>query len=153
MTETPFDVSRAHRWFAVECNNLAWDLIESGPRSAEDQERLIHAAHAACHHWLAVGTPVNHQRAQCLLATAYAAAALPEAAVRHAERCVTLSGQTGDAQNAFDRACAWGCAARAYSAAGQREKALAMYALAAGQAPNFEHPDDKAVFEKLYPAP
>ena len=28
MTEAPFDLPRAQRWFAVECNNAAWDLLD-----------------------------------------------------------------------------------------------------------------------------
>jgi hypothetical protein len=35
-----------------------------------DLERMIHAAHAACFHWLQVGSLLNHLRAECLLATA-----------------------------------------------------------------------------------
>lgn len=77
MSTAPFDLPKAHRWFAVELNNLCWDLIEAEHRSAEQTERMIHAAHAACHHWLQVGTAVNNLRAECLLATAYALAGLP----------------------------------------------------------------------------
>ena len=39
---------------------------------------MIHAAHGACFHWLAAGDLLNHLRAQCLLATAYAKAGLAE---------------------------------------------------------------------------
>src|SRR5687768_8962067 len=104
MAEAPFDVQKAHRWFAVELNNAAWDLVESEGRSEADAERMVHAAHAACYHWLQAGSPINHQRAQCLLATAYAAAGRAEPAVYHADRCLALGTQTGDAQSAFDRA-------------------------------------------------
>src|SRR5262249_26385540 len=113
MAEPPFDVSRAHRWFAVELNNFAWDLVEKPERSADDVDRMIHAAHGACYHWLHAGNLLNHLRAQCLLATAYAAAGLPEPAVRHARRCLQLSEEAGDSQTTFDRATAHGSAALA----------------------------------------
>src|SRR5688572_3808946 len=91
MTTPPFDVERAHRWFAIELNNLTWGLVEAAERSPDDVEKMIHAAHGACFHWLQVGNLLNHLRAQCLLATVYAKAGLAESAVRHAEKCLQLS--------------------------------------------------------------
>src|SRR5688572_250021 len=114
MAEPPFDVTRAHRWFAVELNNLAWELVEAPERSAADVGRMIDAAHGGCFHWLQVGDPLNRLRAQCLLAPAYAKAGLVGEAVRHAQRCLELSREAGDTQSAFDRATAHGSAAVAF---------------------------------------
>jgi hypothetical protein len=47
MADPPFDIEHAHRWFAVELNNIAWNLVESPHRSPTDNERMINAAHAA----------------------------------------------------------------------------------------------------------
>jgi hypothetical protein len=152
MPEPPFDVAQANRWFAIELNNLAWDWIERPSRTAEETERLIHAAHASCHHWLQVGAPLNHQRAQCLIATAYAAANLLEAALRHAERCLALSAEAGAEQTPFDLATAFGCAARAYAIAGRTERARQLHAKARSYVEQFDHPDDQVLFDKLYPA-
>jgi hypothetical protein len=63
MAKPPVDVAQAHRWFAVEPNNLAWDLAEMANRSPDNTERMIHAAHAACFHWLEAGNVLNHLRA------------------------------------------------------------------------------------------
>jgi hypothetical protein len=109
-----FAVGRAHRWFAVECNNRAWDLVEKSDRTVEETERMIHAAHAALWHWRKVGTEINHLRARCLLATAYLAANDCDTAVRYADQCVELSEQLGDAQTTFDRAMVYGSASRAH---------------------------------------
>lgn len=152
MPEPPFELPKAHRWFAIELNNLAWDLIENGSRSAEDTDRMIHAAHASVYHWLQVGTPLNHQRGHCLLATAYAAANLPEAAARHADRCLALSGENGQEQTSFDLATAFGCAARAYAGLKKQDKAVQFYATALNHAGGLDQ-DDRAVFSQLYPAP
>jgi hypothetical protein len=152
MPEPPFDLAAAHRWFAIELNNLAWDLVESDARAPSDCERMIHAAHASCYHWLEVGTPLNHQRAQCLLATAYAAAGIGEAAVRHAQRCLELSGENGESQTPFDVATAHGCAARAYAIFGNREKAVQHHSVAIEHVARLDHAEERAVFEKLYPA-
>ena len=88
---------------------------------------MIHAAHGACFHWLESGNVLNHLRAQCLLATAYGKTGLTEAAIRHAQKCLTLSVAASEQQTAFDSATAHGCASAAYSAAGRKAEALAEY--------------------------
>ncbi len=153
MTNPPFDVQRAHRWFAVELNNVAWDLVEADAVTPADVERMIHAAHGACFHWLVAGDLLNHLRAQCLLATAYAKAGLSESAVRHAERCLALSAEAGDRQTPFDRATAHGCASLAYKGAERMEEARAQHQKASAAAAAFDHPSEMPLFERLYPAP
>lgn len=153
MAEPPFDVAKDHRWFAIEFNNLAWELVEKPDRSAEETERLIHAAHASCFHWLHVGTAINQQRGECLLATAYAAAGHAEAALRHANRCAEINATGPDGQNAFDRATAHGCLANALALSGRRSEAEASYAQAIAAAATFDHPDERPIFDTLYPAP
>ena len=153
MATPPFDLKTAHRWFAVELNNQAWDLVEAAERSPADVERMIHAAHGACFHWLQVGDLLNHLRAQCLLATVYVRAGVAEAAVRHAERCLALSREAGEQQTAFDRATAHGCASTAYAAAGRMDEARAQHQLARTATAGFSDPEDLPVFQRLYPAP
>jgi tetratricopeptide (TPR) repeat protein len=151
MAEAPFDVARAHRWFAVELNNEAWDALEAGDRSPEDTERMIHAAHGACYHWLHAGDLLNHLRAQCLLTTTYAAAGHTEAALRHAAKTLSLSEQAGDDQTAWDRATTWGCAALAYRLAGRHDEAVEMQEKATEASKGFDDSGDHDVFEKLFP--
>ena len=153
MDTPPFDVKRAHRWFAVELNNLAWQLAEAPERSLLDNQRMIHAAHGACFHWLEAGNLVNHLRAQCLLSTAYAKAGLADAAVRHARKCIELSHEAGDQQTAFDRATAHGCLSAAYAIAGRVTEARAEHQLATLATAGFDDPSEMPVFERLYPAP
>jgi hypothetical protein len=33
-----FDNEMAHHWFAVECNNAAWELVEQAEPSDEDRK-------------------------------------------------------------------------------------------------------------------
>jgi hypothetical protein len=152
MAEPPVDISLAHRWFAVELNNQAWDLLEKSNRSADETDRMIHAAHAACFHWLHAGDLLNHLRAQNLLATVYARAGLGEAAVRHAEKCLALSREAGETQTPFDLATAHGCAALAYRVAGKSSQAAATQQQAIAAAEKLTDPGDRAVFDSLYPA-
>lgn len=153
MAAPPFDVKIAQRWFAVEFNNRAWDLVESPqPLTPAQTDEMIHAAHAACVHWLAVGNALNHLRAECLLATVYAKAGLPESAVRHAEIILALSREAGETQTAFDRASVHGAAALAYRLAHRPEEAQRQYALALAATTKFDDPSELPVFQKLYPA-
>ena len=150
MAEAPFDLPRAQRWFAVEFNNLAWDLLEKPGRSAEETERMIHAAHASVHHWLAAGDLLSHLRGIVLLANVYAGAGLSECALRYASRALALSDQAGETQTTFDRATALACAARAHFVAENREEMQQFLQLAHQVADKLDA-DDRAVFDGLCP--
>jgi hypothetical protein len=56
------------RFFAVECNNRAWELTEQASRSEEEAHEMRTTAHAAAYHWAVVAPPVNRMRAHMLLA-------------------------------------------------------------------------------------
>jgi tetratricopeptide (TPR) repeat protein len=152
-TEPEFDLARAHRWFGVEFNNLAWNLVEAEGRSPEETERMIHLAHASVCHWLEVGNLLNRLRGMCLLSTAHAAAGQADPAVRCAEECLALSRKAGDTQTVFDRATAHGCASRAYALAGRIEEARRNYASAVEAITQSQDSDDRPVFDRLYPKP
>ena len=59
MPEAPFDLAQAHRWFAIEFNNQAWDLVEKVNRTADETQQMIHAAHASILHWQSAGNALN----------------------------------------------------------------------------------------------
>jgi hypothetical protein len=151
MSAPPFDLAQAHRWFAVEFNNRAWNLIEQDSRAADEVDEMLHAAHASVMHWRAIGTPLNAQRGENLLATAYLRAGKAEPALRHAQRCLTLSEQNAAAgtETPFDRATALGCAAKAHELAGDAREAERLMTLASSTAEQMEA-DDREVFRKLY---
>jgi hypothetical protein len=151
MSSPPFELPKAHRWFAVEFNNKAWDLLEKDGRSADQTQEMVHAAHAAAIHWQAVGGPLNDQRAENLLATVYCAARRPEPALRHAQRCLTLSEQNAAEETPFDRATALGCAAQAHKLAGDAAESERLTTLARAAADKLDA-EDRSVFDKLYPA-
>jgi hypothetical protein len=149
MPEAPFDLATVHRWFAVEFNNQAWDLVEKANRTADETQQMIHLAHASVLHWQHAGSALHRQRGENLLATVYAAANVPKAAVWHAERCLSLSVQNAKEETPFDRATALGCAAQAHALAGDLAQADRLRTLAKG-AVDVLAADDRAVFEKLY---
>jgi len=151
MAEPPFDLARAHRWFGVEFNNRAWELVEKEGRSAVEVEEMLHAAHAAAIHWQQVGAPINGQRAEVLLATAYAAVGRWDTALRHAQKALVLSETTAadGSEHAFDRASTLAIAARAHQALGDALEGERLLALALRTADALPA-DDRIVFDKLY---
>jgi hypothetical protein len=80
------EINRWHRYFAVECNNRAWDLA-ARDRSPDEDREMLDAAHAATWHWSKVGTELNAVRADMLLAHVHAFVGSPALAMHHAKRC------------------------------------------------------------------
>ncbi|MFT5470285.1 MAG: hypothetical protein ACI8UO_005412 [Verrucomicrobiales bacterium] len=119
----PIDVEKAHKWFAIECNNQAWDLLESTERTSKENERLIHTAHASCFHWLNAGKAIHHARAESLVANAHSAAGSGESALRHAKRCLELIEAKPEGVADWDLAFALDGLARASAAAGDETAA------------------------------
>lgn len=149
MAEPPFDLAVAHRWFAVECNNAAWTLLEADSRSVEESERLIDLAHAARHHWLQVGTVLNQARAENLLANAYAAVRRGEPALHHARRALELLREAAGSAADWDWAFAQDALARAHAAAGDvSAETFRAEARAAGD--RIVDPEDKSAFDQWF---
>ena len=51
-----------HRKQAVDLFNFTWTLIDKPDRTPDDDDLMIHAAHASRYHWGVVGTPTNYLR-------------------------------------------------------------------------------------------
>jgi tetratricopeptide (TPR) repeat protein len=152
MSTAPFDLLKAHRWFAIELNNRAWELIEAPARTAEETAEMITAAHASRYHWNACGTLLNKVRAESLVAAAYLAAQRVDEAMPYVNACLQLATKCPEV-TPFDVACAQGNLAIALKQLGRMDEAKAAYAMALREAATFEHADDREVFDKLYPAP
>lgn len=61
------EIDRFHRYFAVECNNNAWELADLADRSDEQTQEMIRLAEVAAWHWSKVGRPIHFARADMLL--------------------------------------------------------------------------------------
>jgi hypothetical protein len=125
---TPSEEATAwHRRFAAAANNRAWDLSVQ-PRSAAQDQEMLHAAHASAWHWEKVGTRLNRARALMLLAEVHALLGLGQSALAHAEemRAHLLEVHSPDWEVAFVHVVH----AHAAAAAGDTEKHRNSYALA-----------------------
>jgi hypothetical protein len=114
-----------HRWFGVQLNNEAWDLLEQiGPHSPlVDRERLLYAAYASTYHWLEAGNTANHARGEHLIASVAVRTGEAGLALRHARRCAQLVAENPDVMEDWDRPLAAEIMARALAANGDGEAA------------------------------
>ena len=49
--EKIFTEQEYHERFAIQLNNLVWNLLQKENRTEEDNNKMIHAAHASHYHW------------------------------------------------------------------------------------------------------
>lgn len=111
----------AERRLAADLFNQTWRLLEMGARTREQDDEMIHCAHASRYHWGRVGQPVNLARGEWQIARVYAVLGRGDPASFHARRCleITQTHQLG----AFDVAAAYEALARAALVRGNRAEA------------------------------
>ena len=136
-----------HRWFAVECNNLCWDLTTK-KRTAEEDAKMLDAAHAAAFHWGAVGGDLNVIRAKSLLALVHALLGRGPSALSYAkESHAYLLGH--DAPD-WEAAIAHAILAHAACAAGDSELHARAYSDAKAAMEAITDPDDQAIARETF---
>ncbi len=117
-TSGPVDAAH-HRRLAVDLFNHVWTLLEKGERTRDEDEAMIHAAHASRHHWGEVGEPKNWAIGEWQLSRVYATLGRAEPAVHHARRGLELCANHGLGD--YILAYAHEAMARAYSIVGDTE--------------------------------
>ena len=109
------------RRLAVDLFNGVWALLETEDRTPDDDDRMLHMAHASRHHWGRVGTPANLARGEWLCSRVYAVLGRSEPCLHHAERVLDLCQRHGLAD--WDLAFAHEALARAHALAGRTAEA------------------------------
>jgi hypothetical protein len=97
--------------------------METSDRTAEQDDELLHCAHASAYHWLHGGEVVNRVRSEWQCSRAYAVLERPEPALYHARRCLELAESAPGALEDFDLPFAYEALARAHSLAGDEIEA------------------------------
>jgi hypothetical protein len=144
--EMESNIRNASQYFAASLNGEVWNLLQKSDRSVIEKERMIHAAHASCFHWLVVGTGAHHQRGEWLIARVYTELGLVEPALRHAVRCLELTHEHKDLVKDFDWAYAYEGIARANALAGNSDDATKYRRLAEQHGNLIESEEDKKIF-------
>ncbi|MCB9520843.1 MAG: hypothetical protein H6699_08210 [Myxococcales bacterium] len=146
MTSALTDEQRAaaDRWFAIECNNRGWDLVERAERSAAETEEMVIAASTAAYHWRRVGTPLNVARADMLLALALAFAGAPQAS-EVAARQLAFYDEAGCED--WERALAHAAVAAAARASGDDARFGEQLGLARAARNRVESDDERGIVD------
>jgi hypothetical protein len=105
-----------HRKFAVNCFNLTWTLLDKKDRTKEEDDKMVHAAHASRYHWGEIGKPVHFERGEWQISRVYSILKRSEPALYHARRCLEIckKNNIGD----FDIAFAYEAMTRAHAITG-----------------------------------
>jgi hypothetical protein len=117
MTE-PAHTKEEHRKLAIDLFNLTWSLLDKKDRTKEEDDKMIHAAHASRFHWGEAGTSLEFERGEWQISRVYSVLERSEPAIYHAKRCLEICKTHGISD--FDIAFAYEALARAYAVAGLR---------------------------------
>ncbi len=116
------DIDKWHRWFAIECNNKAWDIAELPNRTIEQTQAMLLSAYTSWWHWSQIGQAVHYARAEMLLAWVNAVADRGADALQHIDSARDLIDQSADDTSAWDRAFLQLAEAKAAQAAGDQDR-------------------------------
>jgi hypothetical protein len=110
-----------HRRAGVDLFNEAWRLMES----RENDERMLHAAHASAYHWSVAPEcePKHRARSEWQVSRVYAVLGRAEPALHHAYRCVEMCTENPENVEEWDLPFAYEALARAHLLAGDLEAA------------------------------
>jgi len=131
-----------HRRLGVDLFNEVWRLMET----RDDDDRMIHAAHASRYHWGEAPEckPENLARGEWQVSRVYIVVGLHEAALWHGRRCLDIC-EAHDLAD-WDLAYAYEAIARSYKTAGAAPEAEAYKRLASDVTVAEE--DDREQLEK-----
>ena len=124
----PID-NNAHRELAIDLFNRVWGLLDKTDRTVEEDDTMVHAAHASRYHWGEVGTPLEFERGEWQISRVYSVLKRPQPALHHAKRCLEICEANGIGGD-FDLAFAYEALARAYAVAGEATRSREFVSLA-----------------------
>lgn len=145
MTEEANQADRdSHKKFAVSLFNLVWKYLGMSERTPEEDDTMVHAAHASRYHWGEIGAPVNLARGDWQLSRVYAVLKQPVPALYYAQKCLTICQENniGD----FDLAYAYEALARTYAVDGQPDECRRYLNLAKEAGEKIAEDEDKTLF-------
>lgn len=140
-SHSPEDIQEWDRWFAVECNNHAWDAADAvDPRDEDAVEAMVRCAFASAYHWARAGEAVNLLRADQLLAWVHAVVGRVPAAKRYAASSQAYLDQNIPGIGDWDRVFQALVQAMSAAAAGEKESAQSALSQADTLASTLDNP-------------
>jgi hypothetical protein len=138
------DEQQFRRTLAIDLFNEVWEFLEKPDRTKEENDTMLHAAHASRFLWGQVGTAVNLARGEWQVSRVYAILLRPEPSLYHARRCLEICKESGIGD--FDLAYAYEAIARAMAVAGKRSESQEYLALANQAGERIAEQDDRDQF-------
>jgi hypothetical protein len=110
----------SERQLGVDLYNETWRLMES----REDDERMLHMAHASAYHWQQAPEcePKNRARSEWLCSRVYTVLGRAEPALYHAKRCLEICRAHPESMDDWDLPFAHEALARAHRVAGNDDE-------------------------------
>ena len=143
---------QVHRKLAVELFNQTWTLMEKKKRTPEEDDEMIHTAHASRYHWDKVGKTFNLARGEWQISRVYSILGMSSPALYHAQRCLYYCSK-GDAED-WDIPFAYEALARASAVAGKRRDRAKYLKLARSLGTKIQDPENKKLlFDDLKSVP
>jgi hypothetical protein len=134
------------RRLGVELFNSVWRLMET----REDDERMLHAAHASAYHWAEAPEcePKNRARSEWQVSRVYCVLGRAEPALHHAQRCLEICERNADNLEDWDLPFAHESLARAHTVAGDARESGEHVAKARELGANLADPEDREHLEE-----
>lgn len=129
------------RRLAAALFNATWTLLEKEDRTRDEDDAMLHMAHASRHHWGQVGKPENFGRGEWQCSRVYAVLGRPEPCLHHAQRCLDICQENGIGD--WDLAFAYEALARGHAVAGNTEQARAYTEQALAAAEDIAQDDER----------
>jgi DNA-binding transcriptional MerR regulator len=139
--------AETERRLGIDLFNKTWTLMEKTDRTREDDDEMLHCAHASAYHWLQVGTQANRARSEWQCSRVNAILGHVEPALRHARRCLELVEATPDEMEEFDLPAAYEALGRAHAVAGDTAEAQRYVELGRAATAKIADDDDRAIME------
>jgi DNA-binding transcriptional MerR regulator len=133
------------RKLAAQLFNDTWALLQKESRTTEEDDRMIHMAHASRFHWDNVGDDQNRAIGEWQVARVYAILGRGEPALFHARRCLGYASRPG--ADDWLAASAYEGLARAQAVGGDFEAARDSRDTALRLLEEIADPEDRKVVE------
>lgn len=144
MSEDTYTEKEFHKKMAVDLFNSVWSFLDKKERTAEEEDEMVHAAHASRYHWGQIGSFLEKERGEWQISRVYSVLKRLQPALYHAQRCLEICKENniGD----FDIAFAYEAMARAYAVSGEKTESKKYIELAKKAGNQIENEEDKRIF-------
>lgn len=137
-----------HRTLGVDLFNKTWTLMEKDERTPEEDDEMVHMAHASAYHWQQVGTRANRSRSEWQCSRVHVLLGQTGQALYHARRCLAIAEANEDgSMEDWDIVGAYEALARAHFVAGNLDEARVWAERGRAATAQIADEDDRKVME------